>query len=161
MTITIVEVGPRDGLQNEAVVVDTHTKVEFINRCVAAGVQRIEAASFVNPKRVPQMADGEAVLERLTPDAASYIGLVLNERGFDRAVNTQVDEVNLVVMVTDTFSQLERVKQYYRFPRHLDVDRYDIPDGSGQTPERDLVLGVRELNQLTSGWQGTLNRGEN
>ena len=105
MTITIVEVGPRDGLQNEAVVVDTHTKVEFINRCVAAGVQRIEAASFVNPKRVPQMADGEAVLERLTPDAASYIGLVLNERGFDRAVNTQVDEVNLVVMVTDTFSQ--------------------------------------------------------
>ncbi len=51
MTITIVEVGPRDGLQNEAVVVDTHTKVEFINRRVAAGVQRIEAASFVNPKR--------------------------------------------------------------------------------------------------------------
>ena len=103
--ITIVEVGPRDGLQNEAVVVDTATKVEFINRCVAAGVRRIEAASFVNPKRVPQMADGEAVLEQLPPDAASYIGLVLNERGFDRALNTQVDEVNLVVMVTDTFSQ--------------------------------------------------------
>ena len=103
--ITIVEVGPRDGLQNEAVVVDTATKVEFINRCVAAGVRRIEAASFVNPKRVPQMADGEAVLEQLPPDAASYIGLVLNERGFDRALNTQVDEANLVVMVTDTFSQ--------------------------------------------------------
>lgn len=103
--ITIVEVGPRDGLQNEAVVVDTATKVEFINRCVAAGVRRIEAASFVNPKRVPQMADGEAVLEQLPPDAASYIGLVLNERGFDRALNTEVNEVNLVVMVTDTFSQ--------------------------------------------------------
>ncbi|MCB0901730.1 MAG: hydroxymethylglutaryl-CoA lyase, partial [Actinobacteria bacterium] len=77
--ITIVEVGPRDGLQNEAVVVDTDTKVEFIAKCVAAGVQRIEAASFVNPKRVPQMADGEAVLAQLPPDAASYIGLVLNE----------------------------------------------------------------------------------
>ena len=102
--ITIVEVGPRDGLQNEAVVVDTDTKVEFIAKCVAAGVQRIEAASFVNPKRVPQMADGEAVLAQLPPDAASYIGLVLNERGFDRALDTQVDEVNLVVMVTDTFS---------------------------------------------------------
>lgn len=105
MSITIVEVGPRDGLQNEAVVVDTDTKVDFVNRCVAAGVRRIEAASFVNPKRVPQMADGEAVLQRLTPGAASYIGLVLNERGFDRALNTAVDEVNLVVMVTDTFSQ--------------------------------------------------------
>jgi hydroxymethylglutaryl-CoA lyase len=103
--LTIVEVGPRDGLQNEAVVFGTDAKVDFIQRCLAAGVQRIEVASFVNPKRVPQMADGEAVLERLAPGAASYIGLVLNERGFDRAVQTQVDEVNLVVMVTDTFSQ--------------------------------------------------------
>lgn len=103
--IQIVEVGPRDGLQNESVVFDTDTKVEFINRCLAAGTQRIEVASFVNPKRVPQMADAEAVLERLSPDRASYIGLVLNERGFDRALATQVSEVNLVVMVTDTFSQ--------------------------------------------------------
>lgn len=102
--IDIVEVGPRDGLQNESVVFDTATKVDFINRCLATGTRRIEVASFVNPKRVPQMADGEAVLERLTPDAASYIGLVLNERGFDRALATQVSEVNLVVMVTDTFS---------------------------------------------------------
>ncbi len=103
--IEIVEVGPRDGLQNEAVVFDTDTKVDFIERCVAAGVRRVEVASFVNPKRVPQMADAEAVLERLSPGAASYIGLVLNERGFHRATATQVDEVNLVVMVTDTFSQ--------------------------------------------------------
>jgi hydroxymethylglutaryl-CoA lyase len=102
--IQIVEVGPRDGLQNEAVLFDTDAKVEFIDRCLAAGTTRIEVASFVNPQRVPQMADGEAVLERLTPGAASYIGLVLNERGFDRALGTQVNEVNLVVMVTDTFS---------------------------------------------------------
>ena len=102
--IQIVEVGPRDGLQNESVVFDTDTKVEFINRCLAAGTRRIEVASFVNPKRVPQMADAEAVLQRLRPDVASYIGLVLNERGFDRALATQVSEVNLVVMVTDTFS---------------------------------------------------------
>lgn len=102
--ITIVEVGPRDGLQNESVVFDTDTKVEFINRCLDAGLKRIEVASFVNPKRVPQMADAEGVLEALRPDVASYIGLVLNERGFDRALATQVNEVNLVVMVTDTFS---------------------------------------------------------
>jgi hydroxymethylglutaryl-CoA lyase len=103
--VEIVEVGPRDGLQNESVVFDTDTKVEFVGRCVRAGVRRVEVASFVNPKRVPQMADAEAVLERLTPDEASYIGLVLNERGFDRAFATHVREVNLVVMVTDTFSQ--------------------------------------------------------
>ncbi|MBK6763380.1 MAG: hydroxymethylglutaryl-CoA lyase [Micrococcales bacterium] len=102
--VEIVEVGPRDGLQNEAVVFDTGTKVDFIKRCVAAGVRRVEVASFVNPKRVPQMADAEAVLERLSPGAASYIGLVLNERGFHRSTATQVNEVNLVVMVTDTFS---------------------------------------------------------
>lgn len=103
-SIQIVEVGPRDGLQNEAVVLSTATKVEFAERCVDAGIERIEVASFVNPKRVPQMADAEAVLELLKPHAASYIGLVLNERGFERAAHTQVDEVNLVVMVTDTFS---------------------------------------------------------
>ena len=103
--IQIVEVGPRDGLQNEAVMLSTESKVEFIDRCLKAGVGRIEVASFVNPARVPQMADAEAVLEKLAPDAASYIGLVLNERGFQRAVRTGVDEVNLVVMVTDTFSQ--------------------------------------------------------
>jgi len=102
--IEIVEVGPRDGLQNEAVAFDTATKVRFIERCLSAGVRRIEVASFVNPKRVPQMADAEAVLQSLRPDAGSYIGLVLNERGFDRALKTQVGELNLVVMVTDTFS---------------------------------------------------------
>jgi hydroxymethylglutaryl-CoA lyase len=103
--IQIVEVGPRDGLQNEAVSLSTETKVAFIGKCVDAGLERIEVASFVNPKRVPQMADAEAVLDALHPDAASYIGLVLNERGFERATRTQVDEVNLVVMVTDTFSE--------------------------------------------------------
>ena len=101
--ITIVEVGPRDGLQNEAVVVDTDTKVEFIARCVAAGVQRIEAASLVNPKRVPQMADGEAVLAQLPPDAASYIGLVLNGDSTGRWT-PRWTRSTLVVMVTDTFS---------------------------------------------------------
>lgn len=103
--VQIVEVGPRDGLQNESVVLDTVVKAEFVRRCVGAGVRRIEVASFVNPTRVPQMADAEAVLSLLAPGAATYIGLVLNERGFDRALATQVAEVNLVVMVTDTFSQ--------------------------------------------------------
>lgn len=109
--VEIVEVAPRDGLQNDPAQLSTQQKVELINRCVGAGIRRIEVASFVNPKRVPQMADAEAVLAALptaqaNPDhAASWIGLVLNARGFERARQTQVAEINLVVMVTDTFSE--------------------------------------------------------
>jgi hydroxymethylglutaryl-CoA lyase len=107
----IVEVSPRDGLQNESVLLSTADKIELVRRCAAAGLGRIEAASFVNPARVPQMADAEAVLAGadavLGSDraAVSLIGLVLNARGFGRAQLTSVDEVNLVVMSTDTFSQ--------------------------------------------------------
>lgn len=103
--MTIVEVSPRDGLQNDPAVLSTATKVELINRCVASGVARIEVASFVNPARVPRMADAEAVIAGLEPGKSSYIGLVLNERGFHRARQTALDEINLVVMVTDEFSQ--------------------------------------------------------
>ncbi|NQU36383.1 MAG: hydroxymethylglutaryl-CoA lyase [Actinobacteria bacterium] len=109
--VEIVEVAPRDGLQNDPALLDTDQKIELIKRCVQTGIRRIEVASFVNPKRVPQMADAEAVLAGL-PDKdsadqlnAAWIGLVLNARGFERAQRTQVDEINLVVMVTDTFSQ--------------------------------------------------------
>jgi hydroxymethylglutaryl-CoA lyase len=102
----IVEVGPRDGLQNEDTVVDTTVKVALIERMLDAGVRRIEAVSFVHPKRVPQMADAEAVMKGVPRDrGASYIGLVLNERGLDRALEAGVDEVNVVVVATETFSR--------------------------------------------------------
>lgn len=103
--IDIVEVSPRDGLQNEASALPVGTKVALAERCVAAGVRRIEAVSFVDPRRVPQMADAEAVMARI-PRAAgvSWIGLVLNRRGLDRALAAGVDEVNVVVVATDTFS---------------------------------------------------------
>lgn len=108
--VEIVEVAPRDGLQNDPAMLTTEQKVELVNRCVDTGLRRIEVAWFVNPKRVPQMADAEAVLAGLpthaetSADSPSWIGLVLNARGFERAKLTQVDEINLVVMVTDTFS---------------------------------------------------------
>src|SRR4051794_10180934 len=83
----IVEVSPRDGLQSEDVILDTATKVELITRAVDAGIRRIEVCSFVNPQRVPQMGDAEAVMAALSRrDDVTYIGLVLNRRGFDRAV---------------------------------------------------------------------------
>lgn len=102
----IVEVGPRDGLQNEKRILDTATKVSYIEQLVSAGVTRMEAVSFAHPIRVPQMADAEAVMERVPRgDGVSYIGLVLNERGAHRAISAEVDEANIVIVATDTFSQ--------------------------------------------------------
>ncbi len=102
--IEIVEVGPRDGLQNEKAVLDTPAKIEFIHRLEAAGARRIEAVSFVNSRRVPQMAGAEEIMAALPREAGrSRIGLVLNERGWDRAVASACDEANVVVCATDGF----------------------------------------------------------
>lgn len=103
---TLVEVSPRDGLQNEQTLLSVDEKVELVNRSVAAGVRRVEAVSFVNPKRVPQMAGAEEVMAQVprSPDV-SYIGLVLNRRGLERALAAGVDEVNAVVVATDEFSR--------------------------------------------------------
>ncbi|TDB95263.1 hydroxymethylglutaryl-CoA lyase [Actinomadura sp. 7K534] len=104
--VEVIEVGPRDGLQNEAAILPAADKVRLIERSIAAGLRRIEAVSFVNPKRVPQMADAEAVMEGVPRvDGVSYAGLVLNPRGLDRALAAGVDEVNVVVVSTDEFSR--------------------------------------------------------
>lgn len=104
--IELVEVGPRDGLQSQPVILDTATKVELVARLVQAGLRRIEVASFVDPRRVPQMADVEALIDALPrPEGVRYVGLVLNRRGFERALCTAIDEINCVVVMTDTFSR--------------------------------------------------------
>jgi hydroxymethylglutaryl-CoA lyase len=102
--IEIVEVGPRDGLQNEKTLLSTDQKLAFIGRLEDAGARRIETVSFVNPRRVPQMAGAEEISAALprTPGRAR-IGLVLNERGFDRCVDAGCDEANVVVCATDGF----------------------------------------------------------
>jgi hydroxymethylglutaryl-CoA lyase len=103
-SVDIVEVGPRDGLQNEEAILDTATKVEFVERAVAAGVRRIEVASFVNSARVPQMADAEQVVAALPPaNGVGYIGLVLNRRGLERALASGLRDLNAVVVATDGF----------------------------------------------------------
>jgi hydroxymethylglutaryl-CoA lyase len=108
--VEVVEVGARDGLQNEREIIGTDGKLGLIGRLVAAGIRRIEVASFVNPARVPQMADGEAVIAALPdlPDV-SYIGLCLNKRGVLRALATReggkrgVDEAGCVLVASDSF----------------------------------------------------------
>lgn len=104
--IELVEVGPRDGLQSEAEVVPTHVKLQLIERLIAAGLRRIEVASFVHPKRVPQMADAEAVLAGLPRiPGVQYVGLVLNRKGFDRALAAGCTEIGMVTSATESFSQ--------------------------------------------------------
>ena len=104
--IEIVEVGPRDGLQSEPGVVATATKVEFIERAIANGVRRIEVTSFVNPKRVPQMADAEEVLKALVRrEGVRYVGLVLNRKGFERAAAAGCNEIGMAVVASNTFNQ--------------------------------------------------------
>lgn len=102
----LVEVAPRDGLQNESAFVATADKVELVQRVLDSGVRRVEVTSFVHPERVPQLKDAEAVMAALPrPEGVSYSGLVLNDRGLDRAVAAGVDEINMVVVVSETFSQ--------------------------------------------------------
>jgi hydroxymethylglutaryl-CoA lyase len=105
--IEIVEVGPRDGLQSESQVLPTDTKVEFIRRLAASGLERIEVASFVNPRRVPQMADAEAVLASLSAAGVKgrFIGLVLNRKGFERALAAGCSEVGMAIAASESFSQ--------------------------------------------------------
>ena len=104
--IQIVEVGPRDGLQNESVILSTDDKVALIDHLTDAGITRIEAVSFAHPKYVPQLADAEAVMDRIEKrPGVSYIGLVMNWRGWVRAVDTEIDEVNVPLFASDTFNR--------------------------------------------------------
>jgi len=100
------EVGPRDGLQNEEQILPPETRADLVDRLVAAGLKRIEAASFVNPERVPQMAGAEDVVAAVERrDGVVYSGLALNERGYDRLRESGLDEVSFAVAATESFSQ--------------------------------------------------------
>ncbi|MGV9711546.1 hydroxymethylglutaryl-CoA lyase [Gordonia sp. NPDC003424] len=103
--VTIVEVSPRDGLQNEKVTLSTAEKLDLIRRSVAFGARHVEVTSFVHPTKVPAMADAEDVVAGLpSGDGIDYSALILNERGLDRAIAAGVREINAVVHCTDTFS---------------------------------------------------------
>jgi hydroxymethylglutaryl-CoA lyase len=131
--IEIIEVGPRDGLQNQSAILSTEDKVAMIGKLLDAGARRLEVASFVNPARVPQMADAEGVLAALPKrDDVIYVGLVLNGRGLDRALNTQVDEIGVVAVATDAFG-LRNQKQTWR----------ESVDGSVDVIERARKAGRR------------------
>jgi isopropylmalate/homocitrate/citramalate synthase len=104
--VTVCDVAPRDGLQNEAKTLEPELRTELIERIAAAGVPRIEAVSFVNPTRVPQMAGAEEVVEAIErADGVVYAGLVLNERGYDRLLASRLDEAHYAFASTETFNR--------------------------------------------------------
>lgn len=103
--IEIVEVAPRDGLQNERTTLSTKDKLELVARAARTGVRRIEVTSFVRADRVPQLADAAEVAKALPDNGIAYSALVLNVRGYERAVAAGIREVTTLVLATDTFSE--------------------------------------------------------
>jgi isopropylmalate/homocitrate/citramalate synthase len=133
MRIEIVDVGPRDGLQNEDEALSPQTRAELCDRLAAAGVPRVEAASFVNPKKVPQMAGAEEVVSGIQRRPGTvYAGLVLNEKGYERAVEAGIDEVRYAFPVTETFAE-----------RNQNTTVSDATELAGRLVERARLDGVR------------------
>jgi (R)-citramalyl-CoA lyase len=133
MRVEIVDVGPRDGLQNEDKTLTPRVRAELCEKLAAAGVPRVEAASFVNPKRVPQMAGAEEVMGAIQRSAGTvYAGLVLNEKGYERAIAAGVDEVRYAFPVTETFAG-----------RNQNTTVADAAELAGRLVERARLDGVR------------------
>ena len=142
--ITLIEVGPRDGLQNEKAILEPAVRAELVRRLEAAGARRIEAVSFVHPKYVPQMAGAEEVMAALPHEAGrSRIGLVLNGKGYDRALGTTVDEVNVAMSVTDGFglkNQGLSVDQQVHMLADIIAGRANAAGQPGATPSLSATL---------------------
>ncbi|MES2834117.1 MAG: hydroxymethylglutaryl-CoA lyase [Pseudomonadota bacterium] len=142
--IQIVEVGPRDGLQNEKAVLDPATRAELVRRLEAAGARRIEAVSFVHPKYVPQMAGAEEVMAELPQaEGRSRIGLVLNGKGYDRALGTSVDEVNVAMSATDGFglkNQGLTIDQQVQMLADIIAGRANAGETAGAAPSLSATL---------------------
>lgn len=142
--ITIIEVGPRDGLQNETAILEPAVRADLVRRLEAAGACRIEAVSFVHPKYVPQMAGAEAVMAALPHEAGrSRIGLVLNGKGYDRALGTAVDEVNFALSVTDGFglkNQGLSVDQQVSMLAEIIAGRANAEGAPGAAPSLSATL---------------------
>ncbi len=138
--IEIVEVGPRDGLQNESRIVPLDEKLALIERSIAAGVRRIEVASFVNPRKVPQMADAVEVVAGL-PDRSDivYVGLVLNVRGAERALATKIDELGAVCIASDSFATRN---QGQTSEQSVDVAREIIRLGRAGSRSAQVTIGA-------------------
>ena len=140
--VQIVEVGPRDGLQNESVILTTDQKLKMICDLANAGLRRIETVSFAHPDKVPQMADAEAVMQGLPRrDDVNYIGLILNWRGWLRAAETTVDEINMNVSASNTFNR-----------RNQGADTDETVDVLGQVVRDATNKGLPVTGTIATAW---------
>jgi len=139
--IELVEVAPRDGLQNEAVAISTQDKLALIARAIAAGARRIEVTSFVNPRAVPQMADADAVAAGLPlRDDVTFIGLVMNLRGAERALATgRIDQLGAVAVATDSFAM---ANQNQTSDGSVDAARAIIAAAQGAGKTGQVTIGA-------------------
>jgi isopropylmalate/homocitrate/citramalate synthase len=138
--VTVVEVGPRDGLQNEQAAVSTPDKIEFVNRLSAAHLPVIEVSAFVSPKWVPQMADAAAVLAGISRDSAiRYTALVPNVEGLDRAVASGVREIAIFAATTESFSR-----------KNINQSLADAHETYRKVCERALAAGLRVRGYLST-----------
>ena len=126
--VTICDVGPRDGLQNEAETLEPALRAELVNRLAAAGLPKIEAVSFVSPARVPQMADAEEVVAGIERgDGVAYSGLVLNRAGYERFTATGLDELHFTLGATETFNRRNANRSIEESLRELEGMETDRP----------------------------------
>jgi hydroxymethylglutaryl-CoA lyase len=162
--VTIVEVGPRDGLQNEPATIPTATKIAFIDRLSDAGLSSIEATSFVNPKAVPQMADGDEVMRRIDrKQDVRYSALVPNLKGYERARGAGVEAVALFAAATESFSKAninstidESFERFSAVTQAAQQDgvwvrgyvsvSFDCPYSGAVDPEDAIAVGRRLLD---------------
>ena len=152
--VEIVDVSPRDGLQSQPVLLDTSAKLELIQRLVDSGIRRMEAVSFVNPKRVPQMADAELVVKGLPQqDGLTFIGLVLNMRGYERAVATGIDEINCVVVASETFSMRNQGAS-------LDQTMQNVTNICKQAETTNIAKGVTVAAAFGCPFEGEIPQGQ-
>lgn len=179
-SVEIVEVGPRDGLQNEPRELVTADKIAYAERSFAAGIRRVEATSFVHPKAVPAMADAEDVMAGLAPGAGRIrSALVINQRGLDRALVAGAEDLNAVLVASETFSQ--RNQRMSVAETAVEIGRMraatDLPFSvtiavsfgcpfEGHVPEQRILdlaaqvadLGVREISLADTIGVGTPDR---
>ncbi|GAA3805168.1 hydroxymethylglutaryl-CoA lyase [Nocardioides panacisoli] len=178
--VEIVEVGPRDGLQNESRTLTTAQKAEYADRAFAAGVGRVEVTSFVHPQAVPAMADAEDVVAGVPPGAGRIrSALVLNLRGVERARAAGVDDLNCVLVASETFSQRNQRMSVDATVAEIGrmVAAADVPLGvtiacafgcpfEGAVPEQRVLdlagrvagLGIREISLADTIGVGTPDR---
>lgn len=151
-SIDIVEVAPRDGLQTEPRSVPTDVKVKLVRRAASYGARRIEVGSFVHPQLVPQMADAEEVVRATTDLGLSRIGVVVNRRGLERALDCGVEEVNFVLPVTDAFcerNQRYRVREGCRIAEEACQRAH--ADGLGCTVTLAVAFGCPYSGEVGAG----------